>query len=216
MSSQHKVLDNTSRLDGGKHPPTPSILSILKDSQSVERSYDVDLKNPLASEIKEMKLPNSLINTDGSVDWRENQQLSQDGCIQWVSASQAACIPIEVTNQSDTLAESKLDADNTYFEYDNNEVVNETEENNDKNTDPEDIEELDEEEEDKNENFVEAQDFNYFKQQWRFERFVTQLGNDNRGPDALRSFFGGYASDKQQQISDDEISKEVVGFDTRF
>ena len=63
------------------------------------------------------------------------------------------------------MAESKLDADNIYFEYDNNEVVNETEENNDKNTDPEDIEDLDEEEEDKNENFVEAQDFNYFKQQ---------------------------------------------------
>lgn len=84
------------------------------------------------------------------------------------------------------------------------------------NTDPEDNEVLeDDNEEDKNENLIEAQDFMYFKQQCKFEKFVTQFDN-SKGPDALRSFFGGYVNDAQHKISDEEIGKEVVGFDTRF
>lgn len=53
--------------------------------------------------------------------------------------------------------------------------------------------EEEEEEEEKFENAVEAKDFQYFKSQCKFERFVDQLGtnsNKSKNQGALFSYFG--------------------------
>lgn len=80
--------------------------------------------------------------------------------------------------------------------------------------------EEEEEEEEKFENAVEAQDFQYFKQQCKFEKFVNQLNtksNFTKEQSALYSMFGSSVQQVYQDNQpEDEITEPVVGFDTRF
>lgn len=55
----------------------------------------------------------------------------------------------------------------------------------------------------------------YFKNQCKFEKFVTNL-KDNKGKaGALGSFIGGEVYEEENNTEKD-LDKEVVGFDTRF
>ena len=79
--------------------------------------------------------------------------------------------------------------------------------------------EEEESEDEKFENAVEAKDFNYFKQQCKFERFVNQLGSSSNKSKEQNLLFG-YFGDAQQQTFEEEdentTSTPMAGFDTRF
>lgn len=83
--------------------------------------------------------------------------------------------------------------------------------------------EEEEEEEEKFENAVEAKDFNYFKSQCKFEKFVNQLGstsNRSKEQGALFSFFGSSLLSTSLGIDEEDeeetSNKPMIGFDTRF
>ena len=92
--------------------------------------------------------------------------------------------------------------------------------------DQKDIDKLDiedpeeeEEEEEKFENAVEAKDFNYFKQQCKFEKFVNQLNSKDSLSKEQGALYNMFGSDiKHVPLSEDDMEEppKPVGFDTRF
>jgi hypothetical protein len=62
---------------------------------------------------------------------------------------------------------------------------------------------------------VESRDFMYFKNQCKFEKFVTNLKDNKDNAGALGSFIGGEMYEPKEDGEEDP-DKEVLGFDTRF
>ena len=215
MSSKQVIKEEIVMDDRIIHQGAPSILSILWSTEVNKKWENNENKKLNNTEIEDCILNNLPLNIENSINENVDRMKSSEANIICVSANAATWIILTDENANQTLKDSKSEVDNN-FQSETNEIINEADENNDKDSGPEEIEDFEEEEEDKNENVVEAKDFMYFKQQWKFEKFVTQLSTDGKGPDALKSILGGYFNDKQKVVSDEKINEEVVGFDTRF
>ena len=187
------------------HQVTPSILSILWSTEVNKKWENNENKKLNNTEIEDCILNNLPSNIENSINENVDRIKSSEANIICVSANAATWIILTDENANQTLKDSKSEVDNN-FQSETNEIINEADENNDKDSGPEEIEDF---EEDKNENIVEAKDFMYFKQQRKFEKFVTQLSTDDKVPDALKCILGGYFKANRKLLQIRKLMKKL-------